>query len=298
MKIFVGTLVLALSLFTVQSCPIEEQVPCGNKKVYVCHFNQGAKEFNELCLSQAGARNHLANHPQDKCGPCEEQVDPTKKQDVGPVTYPFVELQAPLSRYSFNPMTVPLCVVLQNAEFDGSTVSLSVNGLSLDPVINSTSACVDPFTFSEGSSIVLFSAMTLPIVLSEDMTGPVPLELSTAIEAGSRTVTVNLVNENGALFTDETNVTAKLSDDPLVSSTLSTSKFLFRTVASSCQGSISKYWPNELFCPFSPSHGKRNLYESTPSNDYIHGPRSQQRGWNKGGHCRNDQLGHSRLIWL
>ena len=221
-----------------QACPEEQRVPCGggnggnNQKFLVCHYNGGEKEFNELCLPENGAAGHLMNHPDDTCGPCDAPPISTEDevpQDLGPPTYPYVRLEDPLSTTSFNSIDTPLCIVLENGNFDLSIIQLEVNSITLAPaLVEDTKICADPsFTFLNGENSVVFSAMTTPdVVLGEGVTGSLLLELDTIVRAGSYSVDVFLEDDLGNAFLDPVTVTATLSDDSTVTATVLSGKSL------------------------------------------------------------------------
>lgn len=49
-----------------------DKFACTNdaRKVAICHYDNGIRQYKELCVAASGARGHIQNHPEDYCGPC------------------------------------------------------------------------------------------------------------------------------------------------------------------------------------------------------------------------------------
>jgi len=126
-------------------------------------------------------------------------------QDLGPVTYPFLQLVSPLTK-SFGPTTADVCIEKVNGDFE--VLIFKINDFEVTPEINERTACVLGYSFVDGAN---------SIDASDGL-----LELSETVQAGSSSIEIILLDEAGDPFLKETNVKARLSDDQLVLSVRTT----------------------------------------------------------------------------
>lgn len=138
--------------------------------------------------------------------PVEETEIPI--QDLGPVTYPYLELTSPTNKNGFVPSNSEVCVEIFNQDFD--SFSLTINGNPTNPIFQGTVACVDAL-LQDGPNLI-------------EATDTGDLQISTVLQSGSSSVTINLFDETSAVFLTETTVVAQLSDDELITVTGSTCK--------------------------------------------------------------------------
>lgn len=129
-------------------------------------------------------------------------------------TYPYLTLVSPDDR-AFNPIVGDVCVKLENAEFDAGSITFTINGMNETSVaLGKDMACVGSYAFRDGANSIE--------VFAKDATGVFQLSISRQIQAGSLSLTTNIFDETGSAFTKETTITAKLSDDELVSTVAKT----------------------------------------------------------------------------
>eukprot|EP00934_Nitzschia_sp_Nitz4_P008130 Nitzschia sp. Nitz4//scaffold27_size158506//67509//69749//NITZ4_002598-RA/size158506-snap-gene-0.216-mRNA-1//-1//CDS//3329545482//8120//frame0 len=229
------------------SCPAAQQIACGDGKIVVCETSNSITKatkasnkkratkktktsapttnptaaivsYEDLCLSPAKAAKKLNKDPEKyTCGPCNNNEVTTTS--VSSVDYPYLTWDSSFDVTTYNPTTGSLCIVLHNAEFDAETVTLHVAGVSLTPVINETTACVEDMVLIEGSNALLFNASTLPIWLTLEDMGPVVVSMQNTIYAGSYNLEVDLVDASGFPFLEETQVIVRLTDNVAVYTT-------------------------------------------------------------------------------
>ena len=242
-KMVVTTFLAGLSLSFILSAQAAAVKPRGNdhQEGHVLRRGRRVARWQKTTTTRglsgkdkkSGEKNSEENQKKEK-KKSKKNSSTLPEQDLGEATFPFVKLLEPLSRFAFNPLVGPLCIVLENAEFDDATVSLSLNSILQNPVITNTAVCVESANFASGPNAIEFSATTLPVSLSETETKPVPVSLSTTIQAGELSTTIILEDESGNPYTETAEITAALSDDALVMQTLSTCKCLAKVRLVDC----------------------------------------------------------------
>jgi hypothetical protein len=129
-------------------------------------------------------------------------------------TYPYLTLVSP-DALTFNPIVGDICVKLENAEFDTASINFTINGMNATFVaLDKNMMCVNSYTFRDGANSIE--------IVATDATGVFELSISRQIHAGSLSLTTNIFDESGSVFTKQATITAKLSDDELVSSVAKT----------------------------------------------------------------------------
>jgi hypothetical protein len=104
---------------------------------------------------------------------------------------------------------------LENAEFDTASINFTINGMNATFVaLDKNMVCVNSYTFRDGANSIE--------IVATDATGVFELSISRQIHAGSLSLTTNIFDESGSVFTKQATITAKLSDDELVSSVAKT----------------------------------------------------------------------------
>ena len=129
-------------------------------------------------------------------------------------TYPYLTLITPNDR-TFNPIVGDVCVELNNAKLDETSINFTINDMNVTHVVlGKTKVCVYSHTFGDGANSIQ--------VLAKDVTGVFELSLLRQIQAGGLSLTTSILDDSGNAFTKNTTVTAKLSDNALVSSVANT----------------------------------------------------------------------------